>query len=131
VLLACIALVPFAGCIFVRSGVHQLAVDAPQSDASRQVESPAKVHLKDGSVVVFPKGLTFDGEVIRGAGEQYDLLRAGRTPVEAVPIGRVAVIEYYTGEVSPVPTIAGTVLGVAILALMAYAAATAGLAGGI
>ena len=123
VLLACVILMPFAGCIFVRSAVHQLAVDAPRSDAGRQVESPAKVHLKDGSVVIFPKGLTFDGEVIRGAGEKYDFLRAGRTPVDAVPIERVAVIEYYTGEVSPAPTIVGTVLYGALIILAAYAAA--------
>lgn len=132
--LACVVLVPLAGCIFARNAVIQLPVDTLRSDSSRQLESPAKVHLKDGSVVVFPKGFAFDGEVIRGAGEQHDLLRTSRTAVDAVPIECIAAVEYYTAEVSSRPTIAGTVLYVAVLgvlAFMAYMGAVGSLAGGL
>jgi len=109
-LLVAVLLLPLGGCAFTRDKVVLITADTPRTGKRREVTTPVKAHLKDGSVVLFPQGLTVDEGVLRGAGEQYDLARTKRTLVYTVPIDQIAAVEAYEREVRPVESAVGTAL---------------------
>ena len=58
--------------------------------------SSTRVHLNDGSVVVFPRGFRMAKGVIKGeAGVRFDLLRRRMGSVESVPCDSVACLQVY------------------------------------
>ena len=73
------------------------------------INTPAKAHLKDGGVVLFPDGFRVDGGLLKGYGEQYDLMRQSRTVVYSVPLSDVAALEHYEKDLRPVLSTAATV----------------------
>jgi hypothetical protein len=82
----------------------QLTVQPPL-----EIKTPAKAHLKDGGVVLFPDGFRVEGGLLKGSGEKYDLTRQSRTLVQQVPLEDVAALEHYDKELR-----AGTSTGASI-----------------
>jgi hypothetical protein len=109
-LLVAVLLLQFGGCAFTRDKVVLITADTPRSGKPLEVTTPVKAHLKDGSVVLFPQGVTVEEGLLRGAGEQYDLARTQRTLVYTVPIDQIAAVEAYEREVRPVESAVGTAL---------------------
>ena len=76
--------------------VRQPDVASPSTSEIGQITGRLKVHLVDGSTVVFPKGLTVDSAVLRGAGVRYGLTLGDSTRVAAVPTDSVVAITRFT-----------------------------------
>jgi hypothetical protein len=90
-----------------------------------QVKSAVKVHLKDGSTIVYPRGIVVTADEIQGNGSRHDLGLEQRVEVTRVPLGEVVGVETYrstvnTGE-SLVLTTLATAAGVFATAALAVA----------
>lgn len=94
-------LVPFltlvvASCVIIKNRDIREVAPAPQV-----VESPLRVFLADGSVVLFPDGATLSGEVVRGAGQRYDLMRTHQGSERELLLDSVVGIEAYDSNTDP------------------------------
>lgn len=119
-LLVCFALV---SCVTVR----KLEVTAVDYDGDAEtpitIVSPVKAHLKDGSTVVFPKGVTVADGKVNGDGFKYNITLERREPVIEVDVDDVAAMESYqtpvnTGATAAASTGASVGAGLGGLALM-------------
>lgn len=89
--------------------------------APMSVVTPLRVHLADGSVVLFPRGALVDADSIVGAdGQQVTFPDGVARPVRAVALDRVLGVEAYSTDIDPVPTLLASA-GATVLA--GYAAA--------
>jgi len=79
-----------ASCVSIKKRDIREVTPTPQV-----VESPLRVFLADGSVVLFPDGATVGGEVVLGAGQRYDLMRVHQGPDGELPLDSVVGIEAY------------------------------------
>jgi hypothetical protein len=109
-----------AGCIFHRVQVQQII---PRDTVV--VTSPVKAHLKDGSTVVYAKGVTVSGGTLRGAGVRFDLALKQSSNVDSIPLDSVVGMESFETRVNVAKTaivttltivgIAGAVVGGIVL----------------
>jgi hypothetical protein len=122
-LLICLSLV---SCITVRKlEITPLDYEA-DAEPPITVVSPVKSHLKDGSTVVFPKGVTVEDGKVKGEGFQYDITLDHSKPVTEVDIDDVAAMESYqtpvhtgaTAAASTGATVAGGIGGLGLLKLV-------------
>lgn len=90
--------------------IHRLEVTPVDTNVTEPtvVVSPVKVHLLDGSTVVFPNGVSVDRGAVRGDGRRYDLTLGDGTSVSEVPTDRIAAIESYQTPVSTGASAAAT-----------------------
>ena len=58
-----------------------------------------KAHLKDGSTIVYPKGMSISGHVVHRAGVRHDLTLSQSTNVDNVPVESVVGMEGFRTEV--------------------------------
>lgn len=93
----------------------------PMGRGDVTVTSPVKAHLKDGSTVVFVKGVTVASGDVRGNGMLYDLELTRSTPVKAVKLDDVVAMEQFSLEIDSPAT-----AGLSLLAAIGIAAAAAG-----
>ncbi|MEO7522275.1 MAG: hypothetical protein ABIW79_10705 [Gemmatimonas sp.] len=113
-----------AGCInvFWKTDVRSIA-RLTDSTTTTSIASPIKVHMADGSTVIFDKGGTVSRASIAGSGRSFALLRSIATPRERVPMDSVVGIETFEGKklaaqsvaVSVAATVLGTIASVGIL----------------
>ena len=83
-----------------------------------RVQSPLKVHLRDGSVVVFRDGATVRDDSIAGNGVRYSVALAGHEQTSAIPLDSVLGAETFRNELNPGRTLAYT-LGATALTITA------------
>ncbi len=106
---------------FYQTDVRSVVVpDATRTDTIR---SPVKVHLADGSTVIFRDGARVNRDRISGTGERYALMSPVATATGGVPMDSVVGVESFEGKLLALPTIA-----VSLAATAAGAVALAGLA---
>ena len=103
-------------CVFQHVDVRPIAV----ADRSQVVDTAVKAHLKDGSTVVFPDGVTIGNGLLRGRGMRHDLALAQATPVASVPLDSVAALEVFRTKENGLAT-----FGVSVLATAAVVMGTA------
>ena len=91
------------------------------------VTSPVKAHLKDGSTIVYPQGMSISGGVVHGAGVRHDLTLSQSTNVDNVPVESVVGMESFRTEVKEaesfivsILTTAGTIAATAALAVAIF-----------
>jgi hypothetical protein len=80
------------------------------------VESPVKVHLRDGSIVLFRNGATVEHDSISGDGERFTATLGSVGPTRSVALDSVLGAEAFDRRVNGDRTVlyaAGTVLGAA------------------
>ncbi len=107
-----------SGCLvqFRRPDVDAVAVrDLPSTPrrAARfgptPVVTPLRVHLDDGSVVLFPRGAVVGADSLVGAdGQQVTFPDGATRPVRAVAMDRVLGVEAYSTDIDVVPTLLAT-----------------------
>ncbi len=92
---------------------------------SVDVRTPAKAHLRDGSTVLYPHGVTIVRDTLRGVGELFaiDLRAAGS--VSLVPLDSVIGMESYSSDVNAPATFALTTVALGVAALATVGAAVA------
>jgi len=100
-------------------------VDVQPVDAleGTRVTSPVKAHLKDGSTIVYPRGLTVAGGFLQGAGDRYDVTLTKTGVADNVPLDLVIGMESFRTRVN----VAKTAI-VSTLATIGITYAAAGLA---
>jgi hypothetical protein len=86
-----------------------------------------KAHLKDGSMVEYPRGVTVTADTLSGEGRRHDLTRTSSVRVETIPLSEVIGMESYrtavnTGQSVVVSTLAsaGALFGGAALAVAIF-----------
>jgi hypothetical protein len=86
-----------------------------------EVSNPVKAHLKDGSTIVYPGGVTVTATEIQGSGTRYPFAGQSATQTERVPLDQVVGMESYRESkhgqfgVSLLATAAGVVGTAALL----------------
>ncbi len=94
-----------AGCVF-----HHVQVQPVIPADAVVVTSPVKAHLKDGSTVVYAKGVTVSGGMLRGTGVRYDLALKQSTNVDSIPLDSVLGMESFQTRVNGAETAIVTTL---------------------
>ena len=85
------------------------------------VETLVRAHLSDGSVIVYPDGVSFSDHEIIGVGNRYDIrlqsmgvgVQGAQGRVNRVPLDSVLGMESYTGGINSAATAGLTALAVA------------------
>jgi hypothetical protein len=106
-----VAVVVFCqGCFPSKEASMVKPLELAQTDT---IESPAKVFLLDGSVVMFPEGFSVHNQTVSGRGSRYSLswMTPGRIPL-SFPLDSIAAATHYTRGNS-----AGMVIGSTLLVL--------------
>lgn len=103
-----------------RTDVAPLGRPAPGVGAT-QVRTPVKVHMTDGSTVIFATGVTISHDSIVGEGVVFALLSDAGRARGGVPMDSVVAVEAFQGKVLGAPT--------AVLTVAATAATVLGIAG--
>lgn len=107
-----------SGCVILVGKVEVTPVRATTDSVT--IGEPVKVHLRDGSTVVYRDGLTMLRDSILGTGMRYGLTLRDSTAIEAVSLDRVAAMERFDTRVQSGSS-AGISLGLTAL-LVAVAA---------
>lgn len=102
-----------------------VAVKPRVTAGSQTVKTPLKVHLLDGSTVVFKSGAEIWANRIDGAGQRFALLSGTSVPATMVPMDSVVGVEAFVEKTLVAPTLivsaAATALGAVALAGLAVA----------
>jgi hypothetical protein len=121
-LVAVLLAICMASCVFRRLEIQSVDTRAPVT-----VSTAVKAHLKDGSTVVYPQGVTVTADALEGRGTKYDLTLTTGTRVERIPLTDVLGMESYrtrvnAGTTAVVTTLAtaGAVFGGALLAVAIF-----------
>jgi hypothetical protein len=103
-----LALLVPVSCVTVRQ--IEIKPVEPDEDSTSPVvvESPVKVHLVDGSTVMFPEGMRVDAGRVKGHGFKYDLTLQETTPVTEIDLENIAAMESYQDGVNTGATVAAT-----------------------
>lgn len=101
------------------------AVTRPSETTSTQIRSPVKVHLFDGSTVVFATGALVSHDSITGAGLSYALLTSESVARHAVPMDSVIAVEAFEGKLLTAPTVVATAAATAVTVVGVVALAKA------
>ena len=112
-----------AACGYYRITPKAIEPGQLTAQSPTEISTPAKAHLKDGGVVLFPDGFRVDGGLIKGKGEKYDLTRQSRLLVFQLPLNEVAALEHYEKDLRPVASTISTGGTVATVAIGVVAAA--------
>jgi hypothetical protein len=81
--------------------------ELPRPTEPVDVHSPVKVHLADGAVIVYRRGVRISHDSIIGAGVLYDLTRRDSLPVDRYATADVVAMEVFVNQADRV---ASTVL---------------------
>lgn len=113
-----------AACVFVAHRVDVRSMDIRQPV---NVHGAVKAHLKDGSTVLYPTGVTVTGNALEGEGTRYDLTLTHSTRIGTVPLDSVIGMESYRTAVKGAQTFivstlatAGGIFGGAALAVAIF-----------
>src|SRR5262245_21755562 len=83
---------------------------------TRVFRSPVKVHLLDGSTIIFAKGVEIGSTELVGSGERFDLLLRPQGHSPRVPLDSVGAIESFREGTNGTASVVASLLGTAALA---------------
>ena len=105
-----------AACVHVFVTPEATAVRPPGGERTDTSRSLLKVHLLDGSTVLFRPGARISAGRIEGDGTRYALLTSVGGPVGAVPMDSVAGVEALSDRTDATATVVVSVAATALLA---------------
>jgi len=103
-----------SGCVFRAVSIKRVGNPIPDSAA---FDSPLKLQLRDGSLVVFPLGASLQGETLRGRGMRYPIALTDSTPVTAILRDSIVSAVHYRTRVNAGAT---TFANLLILPVLVY-----------
>lgn len=115
VAVAFLTLAALEGCVFIFRGVHTEQIPTIPASARTSISTPVKVHLIDGSTVVYRNGLDIRDQTLTGPGIRYGLNLADSADVRLIPLDSVAAMESFTGETDAGKTLLVSALATAAL----------------
>src|SRR5438046_2581027 len=104
-----------SACIHVYQSIRPRPLD-PHTPVT--VTTPVKVHLVDGSTVVFLAGLTVDSAQVRGDGNRYSLTLRDSAAVNSIPLDSIVGMEAFEQSVNGFPSFFVSVLATGGAALV-------------
>lgn len=104
-LVAVVLAIAMTSCVFRRVEVRSVDTRAPVT-----VATPVKAHLKDGSTVVYPGGVTVTADALQGRGTKYGLTLVTGTQIDRIPLADVVGMESYRTRVNGSTTAAVSTL---------------------
>lgn len=104
----CLACFAFSSCIYMHTHIRSMNTARVQQSRTLTMKRIAKMHLTDGSMVIFEKGFDYQDGIFVGSGIQYDLTRENSHAVSEIPIENVKSITYYERKLQPYPLIFST-----------------------
>ena len=109
--LAVLLIVTTTSCVF-----RFRNVDVRELDLKKPVEvrTPVKAHLKDGSTIVYPSGVTVTASDVQGNGTRYVFAGSATTAVTTVPLDQVAAMEAYREVLNDGKSFAVSLLATAV-----------------
>jgi hypothetical protein len=121
-LIAIVLIITTTACVSRRVEIKSLDLQKPI-----EVTNPVKAHLKDGSTIVFPYGVTVSKGEVLGNGTRYPFGGSGSTAVTNVPLEQVLGMESYRerdngaqGIIIGLLATAAVLGGLALLAVAAF-----------
>jgi len=106
--------------------IQQPAIRRVDAAKLRQaVISPVKVHLKDGSTVIYRAGISREGNDITGQGLRYSIGTREPSPVSRFSLDSVLGMESFGNDVNVPASVALSIAGTALGAVAAAGAAVA------
>lgn len=107
-ILAILLIVTTTSCVSRRVDINNVDYRKPV-----QVKSAVKAHLKDGSTIVYPSGVTVTATEVQGTGTRYPFTGSGTSEVSSVPVDELVGMESYRAAVNGAETFFVTLLGTA------------------
>jgi hypothetical protein len=97
-------------CVIISRGVSVSKVVAGPSD-SVDVRTPVKAHLRDGAIVVYPRGVLVTRNRLIGVGTRHDAMLLTAVPAQEIPLDSVVGVEAFTTQTDSYKTMAYTAIG--------------------
>ena len=117
-----LAILSISACVILTGKAEVAPVDLASPVT---LTSPVKAHLRDGTTVLYRRGVTVAAESLEGPGVRYSLTLADSAPVTAVAIADVAGMESFRRVNEPMSSTALSLLGTAALGALGAAVAVA------
>ena len=86
------------GCVLIFRGVRTDPIATTPASERTSILTPVKVHLIDGSTVLYRNGVDIRDGTLTGPGTRYGLTLTDSADARAVPLDSVAAMESFTGE---------------------------------
>lgn len=119
-------IVMLAGVLAAAACVYRsVEVEPLQPDQVRSVETPVKVHLMDGSTIVYRFGLKMRGDTVEGRGVRFGPTLRDSASVHDVPLDSVVAMEQVRSVLDPGRTVGLTFATALATAVGVTAAAVA------
>lgn len=116
----CVGVALISACIHTFWRTDARAVrPASANDAPYELRTPVKVHLLDGTTLVFPSGARVSATRLSGGARRFPLLQDESTPVFAVdvPMDSVVGVEAFEGKLLTASTVTVSVAATAVGAI--------------
>jgi hypothetical protein len=117
-----LAILSISACVILTGKAEVAPVDLASPVT---LTSPVKAHLRDGTTVLYRRGVTVAAESLEGPGVRYSLTLADSAPVTAMAIADVAGMESFRRVNEPMSSTALSLLGTAALGALGAAVAVA------
>ena len=117
-----VAILSIPACVILVGKAEVASVDA---STPVTLTTPVKAHLRDGSTVLYRRGVTVTAESLAGPGTRYGLTLADSAPVTAVAIADVAGMESFRRVNNTAGSMTLSLLGTAALGALGAAVAVA------
>jgi hypothetical protein len=123
---------PLSGCTVAFHQVDtNLLVARGVSAWAGPIDSPARLFLVDGSVVLLPAGAAIDGGILTGGGTRYNIFLEDPTTFYAVPLDSIVVGQTFRKtERWPALSLLSSVILISASAAIGYAILVDGMSGG-
>ena len=110
--LACVLLViaGLTSCIHKYTSLDVRELPVGDAVEPTDVTTPVRVHLADGSTVVYRSGVSVGTDSLRGAGQRYDVLTGAMSVVRSVPMDSVLGLEAFSIKPNSGSTVAVSAL---------------------
>src|SRR6476619_5606496 len=92
------ATVVLVGCIISTTTRHH---DMRVPSIPTQVQTAFRAHLRDGSMIAYPRGALIGNGRITGSGTRFDATRKASSPAQLVTLDSVLGLEIVQREVNP------------------------------
>lgn len=105
---------------YIHTKVHSVNTENIRESKKFVIKKPTKVHLIDGSLLVFEKGLEIKNNTLKGEGIRYDLSRQNQYPFSEVTMDSVVCVKYYKKGFQVYPSLMSNPILVFILGSIIY-----------
>ncbi len=95
-------------CFYFHTEVSELSPEILRRLEPYRIQSPVKVHLNNGELIVYKNGFILEYDTLYGAGIYYNTLRDTNFQIYQYPFDHTAYYEYYTTEFEPETMIMST-----------------------